>query len=150
MDRIKIGRSQYPMSRARGLPERIDYDRSFQVLVPDALAAEKALHREVGKYWIAPPGKSDGATEWFDSRGFVLITSFIERNPALFPDPRMMSLDQKLETIPMQFKMPSPFARRFKMEAARRGMKMNELLEACFELYEQQRDAGLPANRSTG
>ena len=36
------------------------------------------------------------------------------------------------ELVPMQFRMPPDFAQAFKMEAVKRRMKMNELLQACF------------------
>lgn len=36
------------------------------------------------------------------------------------------------ELVPMQFKMPPEFVRQFKIEAATRGMKLNELLKASF------------------
>lgn len=37
------------------------------------------------------------------------------------------------ELVPMQFKMPPDFVRSFKIEAAQRGMKLNELLKYCFD-----------------
>jgi hypothetical protein len=37
------------------------------------------------------------------------------------------------DLIPLQFKMPPEFVKRFKMEALNRGMKLNALFEACFE-----------------
>ena len=39
------------------------------------------------------------------------------------------------ELIPMQFKMPPEFVRAFKMQAASNGMKLNELLKACFDAF---------------
>jgi hypothetical protein len=39
------------------------------------------------------------------------------------------------ELIPMQFKMPPEFQKAFKVEAAERGMKLNELLKACFDAF---------------
>lgn len=36
------------------------------------------------------------------------------------------------ELIPMQFRMSPEFVREFKIEAANRGMKLNELLKYCF------------------
>jgi hypothetical protein len=36
------------------------------------------------------------------------------------------------ELIPMQFRMPAEFAQAYRMEAVRRGMKYNELLQECF------------------
>jgi hypothetical protein len=39
------------------------------------------------------------------------------------------------ELIPMQFRMPPEFALAFRTEAAKRGMKYNELLQACFQQF---------------
>ncbi len=39
------------------------------------------------------------------------------------------------ELVPMQFRMPPDFARAFRTEAAKRDMKYNELLEACFAVF---------------
>jgi hypothetical protein len=39
------------------------------------------------------------------------------------------------ELIPMQFKMPPEFVRAFKIQAASNGMKLNELLKACFDAF---------------
>jgi hypothetical protein len=39
------------------------------------------------------------------------------------------------ELIPMQFKMPPDFVRAFKIQAASNGMKLNELLKACFDAF---------------
>jgi hypothetical protein len=39
------------------------------------------------------------------------------------------------ELIPMQFKMPPDFVKAFKIEAATNGMKLNELLKACFDAF---------------
>lgn len=36
------------------------------------------------------------------------------------------------ELVPMQFKMPPEFVKQFKVAAATHGMKLNELLKACF------------------
>ena len=37
------------------------------------------------------------------------------------------------DQIPMQFKMPPDFVKAFKVQAATNGMKLNELLKACFD-----------------
>jgi len=42
------------------------------------------------------------------------------------------------ELVPMQFKMPPDFARSFKIEAATRGLKLNELLQACFNAFKKE------------
>jgi hypothetical protein len=39
------------------------------------------------------------------------------------------------ELIPMQFKMPPDFVKAFKVKAATNGMKLNELLKACFDAF---------------
>ena len=39
------------------------------------------------------------------------------------------------ELIPMQFKMPPDFVKAFKIQAATNGMKLNELLKACFDVF---------------
>ena len=35
----------------------------------------------------------------------------------------------------MQFKMPPDFVKAFKVKAATNGMKLNELLKACFDAF---------------
>jgi len=39
------------------------------------------------------------------------------------------------ELVPMQFKMPPDFVKEFKIQAATHGMKLNELLKACFDAF---------------
>jgi hypothetical protein len=39
------------------------------------------------------------------------------------------------DLIPMQFKMPPDFVKAFKIEAATQGLKLNELLKACFDAF---------------
>ena len=39
------------------------------------------------------------------------------------------------ELVPMNFKMPPDFVKRFKREALERDMKLNELFEAAFDAY---------------
>lgn len=39
------------------------------------------------------------------------------------------------EFVPMQFRMTPEFARAFKHEAVNHGMKLNELLKACFAAF---------------
>ena len=36
------------------------------------------------------------------------------------------------ELVPLQFRMPPEFVRQFKQAALDRGLKLNELLNACF------------------
>jgi hypothetical protein len=44
------------------------------------------------------------------------------------------------ELVPMQFKMPPDFVRAFKVQAASNGMKLNELLKACFNAFNKIND----------
>jgi len=39
------------------------------------------------------------------------------------------------EFVPMQFKMPPEFVKAFKVYAASHGLKLNELLKACFDAF---------------
>jgi hypothetical protein len=39
------------------------------------------------------------------------------------------------DLIPLQFRMPPEFVRRFKQAALDRGMKLNELLNLCFQQF---------------
>jgi hypothetical protein len=39
------------------------------------------------------------------------------------------------ELIPLQFRMPPEFVRQFKQAALDRGLKLNELLNACFKEF---------------
>ncbi len=39
------------------------------------------------------------------------------------------------DLVPMQFKMPPEFVKAFKIQAATHGMKLNELLKACFDAF---------------
>ena len=39
------------------------------------------------------------------------------------------------DLMPMQFKMPPEFVKAFKIQAATHGMKLNELLKACFDAF---------------
>jgi hypothetical protein len=39
---------------------------------------------------------------------------------------------------PLNFKMPADFKRRFRMAAAERGMKLNELLAEAFEAWQRE------------
>jgi hypothetical protein len=43
------------------------------------------------------------------------------------------------ELIPMQFKMPPEFVKDFKIQAATKGMKLNELLKACFDAFMKEK-----------
>ena len=48
---------------------------------------------------------------------------------------RQRGVTPSAELIPMQFRMPPDFAQAFRMEAVKRGMKYNELLQACFQQF---------------
>ncbi len=39
------------------------------------------------------------------------------------------------ELVPMQFRMPPDFAIAFRTQAAKQGMKYNELLQSCFAAF---------------
>jgi len=39
------------------------------------------------------------------------------------------------ELVPMQFKMHPDFVKAFKIQAATHGLKLNELLKACFDAF---------------
>lgn len=39
------------------------------------------------------------------------------------------------ELVPMQFRMPPAFVKAFKQAALDRDMKLNELLNACFDVF---------------
>jgi hypothetical protein len=41
------------------------------------------------------------------------------------------------ELVPMQFRMHPEFVKEFKIQAATRSMKLNELLKACFDAFMQ-------------
>ncbi len=46
-----------------------------------------------------------------------------------------VAAEQKEELIPLQFKMPRSWVREFKLVAAGKEMKLNELLKECFNEY---------------
>ena len=48
---------------------------------------------------------------------------------------RQRGVVRSAELVPMQFKMPADFVRAFKVAAASRDMKLNELLKACFHAF---------------
>ena len=48
---------------------------------------------------------------------------------------RQRGVTPSAELVPMQFRMPPEFAQAFRMEAVKRGMKYNELLQACFQQF---------------
>jgi hypothetical protein len=43
------------------------------------------------------------------------------------------------DLVSLQFRMPPEFVREFKQAALDANMKLNELLKACFEEYQQKR-----------
>jgi hypothetical protein len=46
------------------------------------------------------------------------------------------------ELVPMQFRMPPDFADAFRMEAVKRRMKYNELLQTCFQQFMKNNTSG--------
>jgi hypothetical protein len=42
------------------------------------------------------------------------------------------------DLVPLQFRMPPDFVREFKQAALDANMKLNELLKACFDEYQQK------------
>jgi hypothetical protein len=51
------------------------------------------------------------------------------------PAMRQRGVVPSAELVPIQFRLPPDFAQAFKMEAVRRNMKYNELLQACFHQF---------------
>jgi|HubBroStandDraft_1064217.scaffolds.fasta_scaffold2021040_1 hypothetical protein len=48
---------------------------------------------------------------------------------------RQRGIVPSADLVPMQFKMPPDFVKAFKIQAATQGMKLNELLTACFDAF---------------
>ena len=48
---------------------------------------------------------------------------------------RQRGVVSSADLVPMQFKMPPDFVKAFKVQAAQNGMKLNELLKACFDAF---------------
>jgi hypothetical protein len=48
---------------------------------------------------------------------------------------RQRGIVPSADLVPMQFKMPPDFVKAFKIQAATQGMKLNELLKACFDAF---------------
>jgi hypothetical protein len=48
---------------------------------------------------------------------------------------RQRGIVPSADLVPMQFKMPPDFVKAFKIQAATQGMKLNELLKACFNAF---------------
>jgi len=46
------------------------------------------------------------------------------------------------DLVPMQFRMPPEFAVSFRMEAVRRNLKYNELLQECFQQFMKNAEKG--------
>jgi hypothetical protein len=63
-----------------------------------------------------------------------LMTSPIRRPQAAT---RQRGAVPSAELVPMQFRMPPDFADAFRLEAVKRRMKYNELLQACFQHFMQ-------------
>jgi hypothetical protein len=54
------------------------------------------------------------------------------------PEPSRRPSD---DLVPIQFRMPADFVRRFKVAAAERDMKLNGLLSACFDIFMKTSEA---------
>jgi hypothetical protein len=48
---------------------------------------------------------------------------------------RQRGARRSAELVPLQFRMPAEFVRAFKQAALDRDMKLNELLNACFQEF---------------
>lgn len=48
---------------------------------------------------------------------------------------RQRGVRRSAELVPLQFRMPAEFVRAFKQAALDRDMKLNELLNACFQEF---------------
>lgn len=55
--------------------------------------------------------------------------------PRILSATRQRGVVPSADLIPMQFKMPPDFVKAFKVQAATNGMKLNELLKACFDAF---------------
>ena len=62
----------------------------------------------------------------------VLTGSDLKLRPQIQSASRQRGTIPSDELIPMQFKMPPEFVRRFKQEALDRGVKLNELFAMAF------------------
>jgi len=67
----------------------------------------------------------------------VAITA-ADLDPAAAPPQaalRQRGARRSAELVPLQFRMPAEFVRAFKQAALDRDMKLNELLNACFQQF---------------
>src|SRR5664279_2038405 len=85
-NRVKIGRSINPFSRARGLPDEIDLDRSLQMGVESRWVgkAERTLHFVAREFAVDIDHNGDGKTEWFSAEALPVVLAFVDSNPSVF------------------------------------------------------------------
>ena len=62
----------------------------------------------------------------------VLTGSDLKLRPQIQSAARQRGAVPSAELVPIQFKMPADFVRRFKQEALDRGVKLNELFNMSF------------------
>jgi len=69
----------------------------------------------------------------------ALNSSDLIPTPSFPTTTRQRGVIPSAELVPMQFKMPPEFVHRFKVIAANDGLKLNQLLVASLEAYEEAR-----------
>lgn len=62
-------------------------------------------------------------------------TDLAPAKPRPVSSTRQRGVVPSAELIPLQFKMSKDFVRAFKIAAANHDMKLNELLQACFQEF---------------
>jgi hypothetical protein len=126
--RIKIGRSIRPGTRARELPDTVDYSRSFQASVDHRRARdiEATLHSLVSEFAVVVDHGGDGATEWFDAKARPIVLAFIERNPDIFSGAGIADLESGHSMLCIR--VSSDERRRIKVLAAELGMTIQDMM----------------------
>ena len=99
----------------------------FSVLyAPCPAASQKLLYIGIGVYT-------------FNKANFAESNVFMKKitpaKPRTLSATRHRGVVPSAALIPMQFKMPPDFVKAFKVQAATNGMKLNELLKACFTAF---------------
>jgi hypothetical protein len=71
----------------------------------------------------------------------VAITAEDLKSPTSNPkkETGQRGIIRSAELVPLQFRMPPDFVREFKQAALDANLKLNELLKACFDEYQQKR-----------
>ena len=72
------------------------------------------------------------------SPGLVAIKG--TATPARDMPPRALADDDAPDTVPLNFKVPAEFRRQFRTYAASRDLKLNALLQRCFEAFRLQEE----------